>query len=153
MKGNAERRGDVAHRVEGAVVRHDLEYVARARPGEPHTRAHGDPEIAPVADAGGWRAVEELGAESGEHAPRLVTDHAPVADGDEFSARGQAIDGQVLDDARDVLGAARVLDVEEDGATLVGMRARGGRRWNARGEAALGQRERDLGLVLGLFGG
>src|SRR5206468_3398612 len=65
VKGDAERGGDVAHRVKGAVVRHDLEHVARARAGEPHARAHGDPEIAPVTDAGGWRAVEELGAESG----------------------------------------------------------------------------------------
>ena len=106
MKGNAERHGDVAHRVEGAVVRHDLEYVARARPGEPHTRAHGDPEIAPVADAGGWRAVEELGAESGEHAPRLVTDHAPVADGEEFGTPAHVIDGETSDHSFDVRGVA-----------------------------------------------
>src|SRR5438105_10698715 len=113
VEGDPERRGHVTHRVEGSIVRYDFEHVTRPRAGEPHAGAHGDPEIAPVADAGGRGAMEELGAEAGEDAPRLVADHAPVADGEELGAPADVIDGQTSDHALDVRGVARVLDVEE----------------------------------------
>ncbi len=159
MEGDAERRGHVAHGVERAIVRHDLEYVPRTRAGEPHARAHRDAKVAPVADAGGRRAVEQLGAVSGQHARRLVADHAPVADREEFGAPAEMIDGQTLDHPFDVPGVTRVLDVEED--RVPGRRAASLRRgrWDARGEYGLrrvdGHGELGLGRddQLGVSGG
>jgi hypothetical protein len=54
----------------------------------------------------------------------------------------------MLDHPRDVLGTARVLDVEEDHAPGGWPRALGLRPRDARREPSLGFGERDLGLVL-----
>ena len=92
--------------------------------------------------------MDELSAVLREQARRVVADHAPVADRDELGAGGHAIDGEVLDDTGDVLGAARVLDVEENGAPAVRVRPLGGRRCDARRDRGLRRRQRHFGLVL-----
>src|SRR5256712_10946969 len=81
-------------------------------------------------------------------APRAGTFPPPVPDRHELGAPSHAIDGEVLDDPRDVDGLARVLDVVED--RVPGRRARRLRRGrrHTRGELALRRRERDDGLVL-----
>jgi len=149
VEGDPERRGDITHRVERSIVRHDLEHVPGARAGEPYARAHGDPEVAPVADAGGRGTMKELGPEPSQDTSRLVADHAPVADGEEFSAPADVIDRQTPDDALDVRGVARVLDVEED--RVAGRRPQPIRsgRWYARREHGLGRDNGQRGGRLG----
>src|SRR5947209_19238313 len=73
---DAEGSRHVAHGVEGAVIRHDLQHVARARGGQPHTRAHRDTEVAPVFHPGGGRTVDELGALAREQARRVWADRS-----------------------------------------------------------------------------
>src|SRR6266478_4888763 len=63
---DAEAGRDVADGVEGTVVRYDLNHVARARGGQPHSGGHRDAEVAPVAHSHGGRAVHEVGAVPGE---------------------------------------------------------------------------------------
>src|SRR5438874_2288233 len=99
VERDAERRRDVTDGVEGAVVRHDLEHVARTGRGEPHARAHRDAEVAPVAHPGGRRAVDELGAVAREQARCVLADHPPVPDGDEFGPPARAVDGEARDHA------------------------------------------------------
>src|SRR5882724_867082 len=93
-EGDAEPRGHVAHRVEGAIIGHDLEHVAGPRRSQPRASAHRYAEITPVPHAGGGRAVDELGAVTGEQARRLMTDHTPVADGDELRAEAETVNGE-----------------------------------------------------------
>ena len=81
---------------------------------------------------------------------RLVTHHPPVRDGHELGPAVPGIDPQVVDDVGEVLGAARVLDVEEDRAPAGRPRPLGLGRRHASGERALdgGDGERKgLGLV------
>ena len=59
---------------------------------------------------------DELGTVTREQAPGVVSDHAPVADGDEVGPRADPIEREMIDHAADVLHAAGVLDVEEDDA-------------------------------------
>ena len=115
-EGDAEAGRDVADGIEGAVVRDDLDDVAGARGGQPHPGGHRDAEVAPVAHPHGGRTVHEVGPVAGEEPRGVMADHPPVADGDEVGAPAHAVDGEVLDHPRDVGGAARVLDVEEDRA-------------------------------------
>jgi len=61
---------------------------------------------------------------------------------------GTAIDREMLDDAGAVLGAARVLDVEEDRPPAIRVGAVGRGRRDADREARLGDRELNLRLVL-----
>ena len=152
LKRDAQARRDVTDRVERAIIGHELDHVACARGGEPHAGGDGDAQIAPVPHADGRRAVHELRAMPRKQPRRIVADHPPVADGDELGARRRTIDGEMLDHARDVLGTARVLDVEEDGAPAIRMRTVG-RRWrNARREGGLGPRQWNFGLVLDELG-
>ena len=113
---DTEAGGYVADRIEGAVIGDDLENVSRPRGAQPHPGGHRDPQIAPVLHSRRWRAVQELGAVSAQQTGRVVADDTPVADGDEIGPAVDTIDGKVVDDPCDVLRAARVLDIEEDGA-------------------------------------
>jgi len=61
--------------------------------------------------------VNEPRAVSREEMSALVADDSPVADGDEVGSHVAVVDGQVLEDAADVLRAAAVLDVEENSPT------------------------------------
>ena len=141
-KRHAEARRHVADSVERAVVGHDLDHVARPRPGQPHAGGHRDPEIAPVAHADRRRAVHEPGAVARQQPRRVVTDHAPVADSEEVGTPAGAVHREVRQHARDVLGAARVLHVEEDGPPAGRQRpCRLGRR-HARGQRGLRRGER-----------
>src|SRR3989442_2351982 len=87
-------------------------------------------------------------AVAGEEPPGVAADDAPVPDRDEVGSAALAIDRQVLDHPRDVLRAARVLDVEEDHAPGRRPRALGLRRRHALGERALRLGQRDFGLML-----
>src|SRR5262245_35648320 len=66
-----------------------------------------------------------MGAVTGEEPRGVVPDHTPVAHGHEVRATIASIDGEMLDHARDVRRATRVLHVEEDGAAAGGVRALG----------------------------
>ena len=114
---DAQASRHVADRVKGPVVGDDLHHVARPGAGQPHAGGDGDPQIAPVADAHRGSAVDELRAMAGQKAGGIEPDDLPVADGEEVGAAPHPIDGEMVDDAGDVLGPARVLDVEEDRAT------------------------------------
>jgi len=59
--------------------------------------------------------VNELRAVPREESSAFVTDDPPIADGEEVGSCVDVVDGKVLEDAGDVLRAAAVLDVEEDG--------------------------------------
>ena len=145
---DAEAGGDVAHRVERAVVGDELDDVARARRGQPDAGGHRDAQVAPVADADRRRAVDELGAVAREQPRRVVTDHSPVADGDELGAGGRAVDGEMLD--------ARARCARRGSCSRRRRRSRGGGR-DAGGRAPAAGRaprrparacQRDFGLVL-----
>src|SRR3989449_5934584 len=138
----------IAHGVEGAVIRHDLQHVARARGGQPHTRAHRDTEVAPVFHPGGGRTVDELGALAREQTRRVGADHAQVPARHELGTPAQGVDGEVLDHPCNVRGVARVLDVVEDRPPARRQRRLLGRWRHARGEDGLGCGERHDGLVL-----
>src|SRR5512132_3999518 len=99
---DAEARRDVADRVERAIVRDDLDDVARPRGRQPHAGAYGDAQVAPVAHADGGRAMDELRAVAGEQTRRVVTDHPPVPDGEEVGALTDAVDPEVIDHAGNV---------------------------------------------------
>ena len=83
---------------------------------------------------------------SGEEAGGVLTDHLPVADGNEVGAFPQPVNREMIDDPGDVLRAARVLHVEEDGAAPGGEGTFRLRRHGPRGELPLGLRHDDLGL-------
>ena len=136
---HAETGGHVADRVEGAIVGDDLDHVSGPRARQPHTRRHGDAQVTPVAHADGRCAVHERRAVTREQAGRVVTDDAPVADGEELRAPAGAVDREMREHPRDVLRAARVLDVEEDGPPARGRRRR---RRDPRGKRGLGKAER-----------
>jgi hypothetical protein len=110
--------GDVADGVERLVVGDDLENVARSRLAEPDAGGHGDPQIRPILDARGGRAVDELRAAAGEELGRLVADDAPVPHCDDPRAPDARIEPEIGQHAADVLGATGVLDVEDDEATM-----------------------------------
>src|SRR6185503_15302997 len=112
---HAEARRDVTDGVERLVVGDDVDLVARPRPGEPDAGGDGDAEVAPVADPDRGGAVYALRAALRQDARRLVADDPPVADGDQVETDGDAVERQVAQHALDVLGTARILDVEEDG--------------------------------------
>src|SRR5262249_14282273 len=57
---DAEPRRCVPDRVEGPVVRHDLDPIAGTRAAEPHAGVHRDPEIAPIGHARRGRAMHEV---------------------------------------------------------------------------------------------
>ena len=61
--------------------------------------------------------MNELCAVSREESSALVADHSPIANGEEIGSRLPVVDSEVLEDAGDVLRAAAVLDVEENGPT------------------------------------
>src|SRR5204862_2576723 len=77
-----------------------------------------------------------------QQAGRVVTDDAPVAAGEELRAPAGAVDREMREHPRDVLRAARVLDVEEDGPPARGQRRRRRRRRDPRGKRGLGNAER-----------
>src|SRR2546428_6683155 len=52
---DAKVRRDVAHGIEGAIVRHDLEDVAGPRGAEPDAGGNRDAQVAPVLHADRWR--------------------------------------------------------------------------------------------------
>ena len=142
MERDPEARRDVTDRVERAIVGHELDDVARARGGQPHAGGHGDPQIAPVPHADGRRAVDELRAVLREQARRVVADHAPVADREEVGAPAGAVHREMRQHTRDVLGAARVLHVEEDGPPAGRQRPRRLGQRHARGQRGLRRGER-----------
>jgi len=127
----------VAHRVERLVVGDDLEQVTRPRLREPDASVDRDAEIAPVAHADRRRAVHEVRAALGEEARRVVVHHPPVADRDQVRRAHHAIDVEMGEHARDVVGPARVLDVEEDPAPHRRTRPLGLGRQHARREKRL----------------
>src|SRR6184192_4234367 len=114
------KRGLAADRIEGLVVRDDLQDVPRSRIPEPYPRRDRDAQVAPVLDPERRGAVDESCAVSREQASRVEPDHAPVADRHELRLSTQLAQLEVLKHAGDVLGAARVLDVEEHGAPRAG---------------------------------
>jgi len=134
----------VAHRVEGLVVGDDLELVARPRRREPDAGRDRDAEVAPVAHAHRRRAVYEVRATLGEEARGVVVHHPPVADRHQLRRARQAIDAEMVEHARDVVGAARVLDIEVDRAPDGRARPLGLRCRDARREAHLRIRGRDV---------
>jgi hypothetical protein len=66
-----------------------------------------------------------------------VTHHPPVRDGHELGPTIPGIDAQMVDDVRQVLRAAGVLDVQEDRAPAGGTGTLRLYRRHARGERAL----------------
>ena len=86
--------------------------------------------------------MHEVGAVPGEESRGVMPDHAPVADGDQLRRGIQPIDLQMREDADDVVRTARVFDVEEDAAALLGTRPGG--RW---------RREEDEELVAAVRAG
>jgi hypothetical protein len=152
VKGHAEAGRDVADGVERAIVGDDLDDVVGTGAGQPHPGRNGDPQVAPVADADGRRAMDELRAVTREQARGVVADHAPVADREELRAAPVSVHRQMSDHTGDVLGAARVLDVEEDGPPAHRQRPLGRRGCDASGKRRLGDRERDRRLAGRDFG-
>ena len=71
---DAEAGRHVTHRIEGSIVRHDVDAVAGPCLAEPEAGCHGDPEIAPVLDADGRRAVEQPSTMAREQASGLGAD-------------------------------------------------------------------------------
>ena len=143
--------GHVADRVERAIVRDDLDQVAGPGAAEPHSRAHRDAQVAPVLHPGGRGAVHEVGAAPGEQPGAVRADHPPVPDRDQVDAAVLPVDGQVVQDAAHVVGAARVLHVHEDRAAPRRQRRARRRRLEARREPPLGRggshrRKHALGL-------
>ncbi len=135
---HAETRRDVTDGVERLIVGDDVDHVPRPRTREPDAGGDGDPQIAPVAYAGRWRAVDEVRAVRCEETGRFVSDHAPIADRREVGVDPHPIDHQVVQHVFDVLRTTRVLDVEEDAAPLLGTRPRRRRGTDARRERGLG---------------
>jgi len=66
--------------------------------------------------------VHQVGAVAREQPSRVVPDDSPVPDGEELGLAPHPVDGEVIDHARDVLRAAGVLHVEEDGPPGRGQR-------------------------------
>ncbi len=120
---DAEARRRVADGVERPIVRDDVETVTGRRPSEPHPRRHRDPEIAPIGDAGRGSAVHELRATLRQRPTELLADHPPVADRRELGGAG--LDLELVQHAQQIVLAAGVLDVDEDGAARQGDRRRG----------------------------
>ena len=136
--------GDVADGVERAVVRDDLDDVPGARRGQPDARSDRDAQVAPVPDARRGRAVDQVCAARGEQPRRLVSHDAPVRDSHELRPAVPGIHPQVFDDVREMLGAARVLDVEEDRAPPGG-RGRSGSGGGTRAANVLSTGRREPG--------
>ena len=144
MELHPEARRDVPHRVERLVIGDDLYHVAWSRRRQPDSRGDRDAEVAPVAHADRRGAVHQEGAAFRQHARGVVVDHPPVPDRNELGRASHPIDPEMGEHPRDVIGTARVLDVEEDRAPVRRSRTFGlGWRY-ARGERGLGHRGRDL---------
>src|SRR5438034_373934 len=116
MEIDAAARSHIADRIEGLVIRDDVEHIAGPRARQPDARRDRDAEIAPVLHPEGRRGMHQLRPVARQQAGGLVADHAPVADRHEARLVVEGTEPQVLEHARDVLHAARVLDVEDDGA-------------------------------------
>src|SRR6266566_3629262 len=116
MEIDAAARSHIADRIEGLVIRDDVEHIAWPRARQPDARRDRDAEIAPVLHPEGRRGMHQLRPVARQQAGGLVADHAPVADRHEARLVVEDTEPQVLEHARDVLHAARVLDVEDDGA-------------------------------------
>ena len=135
-------RRPVTDRVKRSIVGDDLG-MSPGRAVPSHTPAATAMQIAPVLHATDGALCSNWAPCPSSRRGGVVTDHAPVAHGDEIGAAAQTIDGEVVDDAGDVLGAARVLDVEEDGRRVVGAAA------PAREPRRCPRRERGSGRVSG----
>src|SRR5262249_19456236 len=83
--------------------------------------------------------------------PGLVSDHAPVADGEELGRAPRVVDREALDDSLDVRRVAGVLDVEEDRVARGRTESFGSRRRNTGDAYRLGidARQRQLRLTAG----
>ena len=122
LERDPQAGGHVSDGVERPVVRHDLDEIAGPRGGQPDPRGDRDAQVAPVADARGRGAVDQVRAALREQPRRLVADHPPVGDGHELGPAVPGIDAEMVDDVRQVLRAAGVLDVQEDRAPAGGAR-------------------------------
>jgi hypothetical protein len=145
-----QARRDVPHGVERTVVGHDLDEISGAGRGQPDPGGNGDAKVAPVANARRWGAVDEVSPPRREQPGSLVTHHPPVCDSHELGPTVPGIDAQVVDHVRQVLRAARVLDVQEDRAPSGGAGTLRLHGRHARGERALDGRDRKrkrLGLL------
>src|SRR5882724_12181964 len=116
MEIDAAARGHIAHRIEGLVIGDDVEHIAGPRARQPDARRDRDAEIAPVLHPEGRRGVHQLRPVPRQQTGGVVADHAPVADRHEARLPVEGAEPEVLEHTRDVLDAARVLDVEDDGA-------------------------------------
>jgi hypothetical protein len=114
---DAQAGCDVADGVEGVIVGDDLDAVAGTGVAQPDSGGDTDAQVTPILDSGGRRTVNELRAVSRAESGALVADDSPVADGEEIGSRLAVVDGEVFEDAGDMLRAAAVLDVEENGPT------------------------------------
>ncbi len=120
MKDHPGSGGSVADRIEGAVVRHQIEHVAGIGVRDPTPRRDGDPQVAPIANTAGRGTVDQMRPSGGEQSAEADADRLPIADGEKVSTLHLAVDLQVIEDADYRVFAAGVLDVDENSASRRG---------------------------------